>query len=379
MRVSVVLWDGNVGGGEKVTAELAGALRRQGVEATVVFVRDPASLAVDLERLDVPYVSFGARRVEQVLWRPRRFARLVREHGPDGALLPAVGHQAPALRLGGYRAPVVAMEHGFLMMIDHMAPHWRAARRLERRLSTPFVDAEVAVSAFMHAAVMRGVHPRRVELITNGIDVTRFDGTPKKPEAHCVVGAATRFVPGKGLDVLLRAFAKLAQQTPAASLRIAGDGPQRPQIGALVEELGLRDRVELAGVVDDMPAFWRGVDLAVMPSTARESFGMVALEAMASARPVVATRNGGAEEVVEDGATGALIPRGDAGALAEAMHAYAIDAERRRAHGAAGRARCKALFGIADCARAYTALLAEIGVKRGAAGDVRRDASIARA
>src|SRR4051794_26235210 len=126
MRLSVVLWDGNVGGAEKVTAELAGALRNVGVDATVVFVRDPATLAADLERLEVPYVSFGARRVEEVLWRPRPFTRLVREYGPDGTLLPAVGHQAPALRIGGYRAPLVAIEHGFLLLMQSMRSGWRA-------------------------------------------------------------------------------------------------------------------------------------------------------------------------------------------------------------------------------------------------------------
>src|SRR3954454_4278516 len=149
MKVAHVLWDGNVGGGEKMTAELAAAMRGLGIDASVVFVRDPARLAADLDRLDVPYVSFGARRVEEVLVRPRRFARLAGAHGPDGVLLPAVGHQAPALRLGGYRAPIVAVEHGFLLLVDSLSPAWRAARRVERLLSARFADAQVVVSEFM--------------------------------------------------------------------------------------------------------------------------------------------------------------------------------------------------------------------------------------
>src|SRR4051794_27331816 len=135
MRISLVLWDGNVGGAERVTAELAAGLRSIGVDPTVVFVRDPATLAADPDRLAGPYRTPGARRVEEVIWRPRRFARLVQKHGPDGALLPTVGHQAPVLRVGGYRAPLVAMEHGFLLMMDAMAPQWRLARRLERAVS----------------------------------------------------------------------------------------------------------------------------------------------------------------------------------------------------------------------------------------------------
>src|SRR4051812_50169066 len=105
MQVSMVLWDGNVGGAERLTAELAGGMRSIGVDARIAFVRDPGALAADLDRIGVPYESFGARRVEEVLVHPRRFARLVSRLGPDGALLPAIGHLAPALRIGGGPGP----------------------------------------------------------------------------------------------------------------------------------------------------------------------------------------------------------------------------------------------------------------------------------
>jgi glycosyltransferase involved in cell wall biosynthesis len=82
---------------------------------------------------------------------------------------------------------------------------------------------------------------------------------------------------------------------------------------------------------------------------------------MASGRPVVATRNGGTDDLVADHTTGRLVPCGDASALAEAMLAYAEDPELRRAHGGAGRERCEAEFAIERCARRYASLLAEIG------------------
>jgi glycosyltransferase involved in cell wall biosynthesis len=360
MRISLVLWDGNVGGAERVTAELAAALRSIGVDATVVFVRDPASLAADLERLDVPYVTFGARRVEEVIWRPRRFARLVESHGPDGALLPTVGHQAPVLRLGGYRAPLVAMEHGFLLLMESMALHWRLARRLERRASAPFLDAEVAVSDFMRDAVTKAPHARRIERIGNGIDLSRYSADPR-PGDGFVVGCATRLVPGKGIDTLLHAFADVVDQVPHARLRIAGDGPERDRIEALLRRLDAGRWAELVGVVDDLPAFWTGVDVAVMPSTLPESFGMVALEAMASARPVVASTSGGVEELVENGVTGRLVPPGDARVLSRALLDYALDEQLRIAHGDAGRARAESHYSIADCAWAHARLFAALG------------------
>jgi glycosyltransferase involved in cell wall biosynthesis len=366
MQVALVLWDGNVGGAERVTAEIAGGLRAAGVDARLVFVRDPKTLAADLDRLDVPYVSFGARRVEEVLWRPRRFARLVRAHGRDGALLPALGHLAPALRLGGYRAPLVAVEHGFVLLMRDMSRRSSVAREWERRLSAPFVDAEVAVSRFMRDQVLLGAHASPVAVIENGIELAGYEAEAAGPLGRdgCVFASASTIRLGKGVAELVEAFAAVAARRGDVTLRIAGDGPERDRIAALVDELGLGSRVVLAGVVADMRSFWRDADVAVMPSTSPESFGMVALEAMAAARPVVATRNGGAEEVVDDAVSGALVPCGDVGALADAMLAYAADRSLRREHGAAGRARCESRFAMSACAGAYARLLGEIGATR---------------
>src|SRR4051794_8488064 len=215
MRLSIVLWDGNVGGAEKLTAELAAGLRSIGVDTSIAFVRDPGALAGDLDRMSVPYESFGARRVEEVLVRPRRFARLVERLGPDGALLPALGHLAPALRLGGFRAPLVAMEHGILLLLPRMPFAWRVSRRFERRFSAPFADAQVAVSGFMRDQLLRAPPARRVEVIENGIALGRYDGSGPPDRDECVFAFASRFVPGKGVPELLTAFAAVADRHPA--------------------------------------------------------------------------------------------------------------------------------------------------------------------
>src|SRR3954470_11031369 len=206
MKVALVLWDGNVGGAEKVTAELAAALRSRGVEASILFVRDPGALAADLDRAGVPYESFGTKRVQEVLIRPRELARRMAALGPDGALLPAVGHLAPALRMGGYRAPVVAMEHGILLLLPRMPFTWRVLHRLERRISARFADAQVAVSEFMRERLLATPHARRVEVIENGTDVERFadgDGDGDAPDGNaCVFGFASRLIDGKGIPEL---------------------------------------------------------------------------------------------------------------------------------------------------------------------------------
>jgi glycosyltransferase involved in cell wall biosynthesis len=364
-RLTVVLWDGNVGGGERLSAELAAALRRIGVDARMLFVRDPGALAADLDALAVPYESFGARRVQEVLWRPRAFAAQAARMGPDGALIPNVGHIAIGLRLGRYRAPVVSTQHGFLLLMGQMPLPERLARQLERVLAIPLVDAEVAVSEWMAEQIRRNPFPPRIELIHNGIDLERFSPAPPAPDAHgCVIAAACRLVPGKGLPELIRAFAIVAGDAPAAVLRIAGDGPEGSALESLVRQLGLGGRVELLGEILDMPAFWRACDVAATPSTLPESFGLTALEAMACAKPVVAAAHGGIVEVVMDGVTGRLVAPGSVDELAGALRAYAGDADERQRHGLAGRERCEAAFGMDRCAAEYARLVGEVRTAR---------------
>jgi glycosyltransferase involved in cell wall biosynthesis len=361
MRLCVLLWDGNVGGGERFSAELAGALRGIGVDARMLFVRDPGPLARELERLGVPYETFGATRVQEVLWRPRAFARQAARIGADGMLIPNVGHLAVGLRLGRYSAPVVSTQHGFLMLIEQMPAHLRLARHVERLVARPLVDAEVAVSGWMAQQILRSPWPPRVEVIHNAVDLSRFDPAERREGGPGPVFAcAGRLVAGKGVAELIHAFAPVAADDANVVLRIAGDGPERGRLEELVRSLGLGDRVELLGVVEDMPAFWAASDVSVTPSTLPESFGLAALEGMASAKPVVATAHGGIVEVVEDGVTGRLVPPGDVEALSAALRHYAGDPELRRRHGSAGRARCEAEFDMEGCAAAYVRLVEEL-------------------
>jgi glycosyltransferase involved in cell wall biosynthesis len=101
-----------------------------------------------------------------------------------------------------------------------------------------------------------------------------------------------------------------------------------------------------------------------MPPTAQESFGMAALEAMAAGRPVVATRNGGSSEVVEDGVTGKLVEPGNVPHLGRAILTYARDPQRRDRHGPAGRRRAEADFSLTRCAHSYARLFSDLRGQR---------------
>jgi len=104
---------------------------------------------------------------------------------------------------------------------------------------------------------------------------------------------------------------------------IAGDGPERGSLEALAKRLRIADRVAFVGLQTDMPCFWRQCDVAVVPSHAPhvESFGLVAVEAMASGLPVVASRNGALPEIVVDSRTGTIVPEADPMVLAAALDA----------------------------------------------------------
>lgn len=367
MRIAFVLWEGRLGGGEKMTAELAGGLRAGGIDASLFFVRDAADLAIELERREIPYRNYGAPNARRAMLGFRRFVNEAMEVAPDGIVLPNVGHLAITLRLGGYKAPLLAIQHGDLYLIDQMSLMPKARRRFERSVGVRLIDAEVAVSDHILADIMRQAHPRRVARIHHGVDLQRFTPEPDtRDPKRCVIGCASRMVKGKGVTELVRAFAQVAAEDSAVTLRIAGDGPARTDVADLVRSLSLEARVDMPGVAQDMPAFWRDVDIAVMPSVLPESFGLVALEAMAVGRPVVATRNGGIVEVVDDGVTGTLVDPGDSDALARVLLDYVHDDDRRRNEGRAGRERCESHFDLRGCVATYARLLHELTqAKRG--------------
>lgn len=195
-----------------------------------------------------------------------------------------------------------------------------------------------------------------------GVDPALFTPVPRPAHPTCVIGYAGRFVPEKGLDVLLRACAQL----PAAGweLRLLGDGPARDALVALAGELGITDRVRWLGRLPStqMADFYRELDVLVLPSVSRpnwiEQFGRVLIEAMACGVPVVGSDCGEIPHVIGD--AGLVFPEGDAAALAASLDTLLADPSRRAALAAAGRARVLARFTQAQVAAATAQVYADM-------------------
>jgi glycosyltransferase involved in cell wall biosynthesis len=353
-RLALVLWHGYLGGAETFTVALARALREKGADAQIVFVGDPASLTHRVHAAAVPFETLGLSRGRSVLRHPRKLARTVTHAGADGAILVEGGYLGAALRLGGYRGKIVAVEHGAILMTQRMQTHRQLVHRLSRLSGERAIDVHVAVSDYVFRRIQGSRRP--VVTISNGIDLTMY-----RPPSHerrsrdLVIGCMARLVPGKGVDDLLCASAQL--QDPHIQLRIAGGGPERPQLEAFAARLGVSQHTEFLGWVSDTSAFWRSCDVAVVPSSQWiESFGLTAAEAMASGRPVIATRNGGLSEVVADDITGFIVPANDPRAIAASLRRYLDDRRLADAHGAAARRRCEERFDVRRCADSYLAL-----------------------
>jgi glycosyltransferase involved in cell wall biosynthesis len=362
IRVAAVLWNGGTGGAETYTADLCRTMRDLGAEPGIVFVTGGEPLSMRLDAYGIPHRSLELYRGREVVHRPRTLARAVQALGPDGVVLTGGGYLAAALRIGGYRGRIVAVMHGGPRELGPSTLHDRVMRTINRATGFLATDVEVAVSDFVLSQMRRQRRRGRLIRIYNGVDLDAYTGGSGSTNGEGVtVAYGGRLMEGKGVDVLLRAFAAGAPRDDVR-LRIGGDGPARPMLERLAAGLGLSRTVEFTGWIFDMPSFWRACDVAAMPSDRFvESFGMTAIEAMACATPVVVTANGALPELVDDGVTGFVVPRGDAHGLADALVSLTRNGERRQAAGRAARARCEERFDLRDCAAAYLRLFQNIG------------------
>jgi glycosyltransferase involved in cell wall biosynthesis len=207
-------------------------------------------------------------------------------------------------------------------------------------------DRTVGSLAHVHIAISQGLAHYLAD--TEGFDEATFeivhygiaarDGSAPYAGSEPGLLCVGRLIPIKGHLVLLRALAQARARVPDVALDVAGRGPLEPALKSFARELGIADAVRFLGFVSPIQTAVEQAAIVVVPSLG-EGFGMVALEAMERARPVIASAVGGLPEIVADGETGLVVEPGDAEALADAIVALAGDLDRAAAMGRAGRER----------------------------------------
>jgi glycosyltransferase involved in cell wall biosynthesis len=147
-------------------------------------------------------------------------------------------------------------------------------------------------------------------------------------EAGIVIGTIASLTSKKGHEFLLRAVATLRDRGVASTLVLAGDGPERPRLEALTQQLGLAGRVHFLGAVPQAADVLAAIDVFVLPSLV-EGLPLALLEAMRAGKAVIATAVGGVPEAVTAGVNGLVVAPGDDAALADAIASLAASPERR--------------------------------------------------
>jgi glycosyltransferase involved in cell wall biosynthesis len=218
-------------------------------------------------------------------------------------------------------------------------------------------------------ALRAGAPPEQIRLVFNGTDLRRFspaangNGTDPRFGPHMIF-ACRQLFPRKGIRFLLEAAAELKPQFPELKIVLAGDGFERPELARRAAELGIAADVTFLGWVPnvDLPPYYRAAAVSVIPSL-EEGFGIPAAEAMGCEVAVVASDAGGLPEVVENGVTGLVVPRGDSNALAKAIGSLLANPELRRSMGQAGRERALRLFDWDRTAEQFEAIYREIAAR----------------
>jgi glycosyltransferase involved in cell wall biosynthesis len=308
------------GGLNRYVTSVSNALADLGV-AQNVLVLGPAS-----ERV-VPGVVAVAAKKDSLLRRIDAFRQAIKRYAPESDLI--VTHfalNATPLLLSRHSTPLVVHFHGpwadesRAMGENRISVFLKALiERLVYQRAVGFVTLSDAFKSVLVKSY--GVDPTRVAVIDPGVDLTRFGEQFDQmlPQENQTLLCVRRLVPRMGLEVLIRAWARVNHA--GWRLQIVGSGPQLENLESLVQDLRLSDSVCFEGYVpDDQLAFlYAAATASIIPSIELEGFGLVALESLAAGTPVLATNTGGLGEFLSRFSPDLLVAPNDVDKLAEKM------------------------------------------------------------
>ncbi len=348
-----------IGGQEMVVFNLLKALRRQGLEQSVLVFEAGGELTGQVKELGVrlielhkkPGIDLGLAL--RMGWRFNRIKpSLVHAHNVLAAFYAGLAARPQGI-------PVVFTRHG---TSPRYAARFRAgwvAARMSSRI------AGVSKKVAGQIASEHKIPARKISVVPNGVDSERFRPDPvRRGRKRAELGIADdetvlitigRLVVEKDYPCLLKAAAELHGQGHKLRLLFAGDGPERAALESLAAELNLAERTCLLGVRHDIPELLNAGDVFCL-SSRTEGAPMSIIEAMASGLPVVGTECGGMAELVIEGQTGYLVPVGDWQALAAALCRFMKDPGLARNMGAKARELQLKNYSVRAMAEAYLSI-----------------------
>ena len=338
-------------GGEIVAARVALNLDPDRFESILCSTRPSEDETVRLAKeAGVRVLTLDRRsRLDVIRWSP--LLELLRRERIDILHAHKFGSNAWAAVLGRLaRVPViVAHEHTWAYSGQPLR------RFIDRELIGRSADAFLAVSPEDRRRMIEfeRIDPTKVRYIPNGIPaLAAGDGTALRHSLGAssktpVIGTVCALRPQKAIDVLLTAIATLAAERPDVRVVIVGDGPERPHLERVSEELGLAGTVQFLGSrpQEELPDILAAIDIAVS-SSRYEGMPLAIIEWMAAGKAIVATRVGGVPALIEDDVDGLLVDPGDPNQLSEAIGRLLRDADLRSALGMRAARRQRSTFDL---------------------------------
>ncbi len=319
------------GGGERHTELLAETIRER--RGAVYFVGSCSVLLRDFRKRHIPARRWWAGKEPVSWWSVLLFpfTAIFAFAGLVGVLVwyRAVHRVKSLWCLSLTEKMLVTPVARCLGMKVFWAEHVAAGRWL---VANPFRPLYTLSSRFATAVVISqniaeslrgvGVPAEQIRVVYTGVDLGPYAELHRRT-AHWtkqfLVGTVARLEEEKGISVLLGAFQKLLVVVPQARLIVVGEGTQRRKLEWLAKQLTIDRSVQWVGFAKNIPAWMKSFDLFVLPSVGREAFGIVLLEAMAAACPVVASNLGGIPEIIQNNRNGILVEPGDSELLMQAM------------------------------------------------------------
>ena len=349
------------GGSESLSRDLALRFDRSWLRSSVCALDEGGPLAEDLDQGGIPYhvVGRGPGFDWRLILKLRRLFRRARVDLVQTHHLAPLVYAGVAARLAGAR--LVHVEHEYFTFTRSRA------RRLLKTLA-PFCHRLVVVGQEIKDYLVRevGLRPSRITVISNGVDLRRY--TPESRGSRelfgfagedRLIGHVARLEPAKDQATLLHAFQTVLAAYPTARLVIIGDGSLRGDLEELARTLGIAKRVDFLGLRRDVADLLPHSECFVL-SSLNEGLPLSILEAMACARPVVATAIGAIPSVVRHRITGLTVPPGDPAALAASLMAMLEYPDQARTMGLAARRLVQEEYDLDQTVRRYEAIYSSL-------------------